>query len=222
MIRVLVVEDEPLVRSGIAALLGGHEDIEVVAEAADGLTAIAQAASVEPDLVLMDLRIPGVDGVEATRLLTAETVETRTDRLLKVLALTTFTDDESVYGVLKAGASGFLVKSSAPAHLVEAIRAVAGGDCWLDSSVAGRVLCALHHVPHPGNWAPGLIDQLSPREQEVLALMAHGLTNAEISGRFTLSEATVKTHVHRILMKTGSRDRSQAVVLAYRSGFVRS
>lgn len=218
--RVVVVDDDPLVRGGVVMLLHGYDDLEVVAEAADGTSALAVVHDADPDVVLLDLRMPGMDGIEVTRRLTQDPPGDRADRLAKVLVLTTFHDEELVFGALRAGASGFLVKSSAPGHLVDAVRSVARGDSWLDAAIAGQVLRALHQVPHPTAWSRTAVDALSPREQQVLAQIAHGLSNAEIAEQFVVSEATVKTHVHRILMKTGCRDRAQAVVLAYRSGLV--
>lgn len=219
-IRVLVADDEALVRGGIVMLLGSQPDLEVVGEAVNGDDAVAQVRSLRPDVVLMDLRMPGVDGVEATRLLTEDPVDQRADSVVKVLILTTFNDDESVYGALGAGAHGFLVKDQAPRHLVEAVRVVASGDSWIDSTVAAKVLRALGDVPRPGHPSAA-VARLTPREREILVLMASGLNNAQITERLVLSEATVRTHVSRILMKTGSRDRTQAVVLAYQSGLVR-
>jgi DNA-binding NarL/FixJ family response regulator len=218
MIKLLIAEDEALVRGGITMLLSSSPDIEVVGEAATGKQVLQMAAQLRPDLVLMDLRMPGLDGVAATRQLTAETHDA--DHLLKVLVLTTFNDDESVYSALRAGASGFLVKDSAPDQLEDAIRAVACGNSWIDPSVAGQVIRAFSSLPRLGSPTAGRITELTAREREVLTLMAQGLTNAEISEQFVLSEATVRTHVSRILMKTGSRDRAQAVVLAYQSRLV--
>ncbi len=221
MTRVLVAEDQPLVRGGIVMLLSGHDDIDVVAEAADGNQALHEASATKPDLVVLDLRMPGLDGVEVTRRLVSDPPQGEgADQLVKVLVLTTFDDDDSVYGALRAGASGFLMKDGAPRHLVEAVRAVAAGDSWLDPSIAGKVIRVLHDTPRAGSWSSELVDRLSPREREILVLIAHGMTNSQITDQLTLSEATVKTHVSRILMKTGCRDRAQAVVLAYRSGFV--
>jgi DNA-binding NarL/FixJ family response regulator len=220
VIRVLVAEDQPLVRGGVVMLLQGHEDLEVVGVAEDGRTAIEAASRLLPDVVLMDIRMPGMDGIEATRALTHEPPTGSGDRIVRVLALSTFGDEESVYGVLRAGASGFVLKDSAPRDLLAAVRALASGDSWLDPLVAPHLLRALQHVPQAVAWSPALVAQLSVREREVLSLIAHGMSNAEIGERFVISEATVKTHVHRILMKTGCRDRAQAVVLAYRSGLV--
>lgn len=219
-IRVLIADDQSLVRGGIRMILAAQPDIQVVAEAVDGDEAVAMARTLAPDVVLMDLRMPGMDGIEATSLLAQDRPLGPSDGLTKVLVLTTFNDDDSVYGALRAGASGFLIKDRAPIHLVEAVRAVAAGDSWIDSAVAGQVLSALATIPHAGRPTAAL-ERLTVREREVLVLMASGLGNADITQRLVVSEATVRTHVSRILMKTGSRDRTQAVVLAYQGGLVR-
>ncbi len=200
-------------------LLSTAEGIDVVGEADDGSAAIAEAERLQPDLVLMDLRMPGMDGIEATRRLTS--ADNGSDHLVKVLILTTFDDDDAVYGALRAGAHGFLLKHAVPEELVRAIQRVADGDAWIDPSVAGKVISALSVPVISGS--PDLsarLERLTRRETEVLVQMARGLSVGEISQLFVLSEATVKTHVARILMKTESRDRAQAVALAYRSGLV--
>lgn len=217
MISVLVADDQPLVRAGVAMLLSAPDDIVVAGEAADGREALELARATRPDVVVMDVRMPGVDGIEATRMLVDDVAAESPDHLLKVLMLTTFDDDETVYGALKAGASGFLLKQAAPQDLIAAVRAVAGGGSWLDQSVTATVLRALSQAPGD-RPATGLVTRLTPREREVLVEMAAGHDNRTISSRLFLSEATVKTHVSRILLKTGSRDRTQAVVLAYQSG----
>jgi DNA-binding NarL/FixJ family response regulator len=218
-ITVLVADDQPLIRAGIVMLINAEPDITVVAEAADGHDAVNLARQWAPDVVLMDVRMPGLDGTAATRLLTRDTTSSA-DHLIKVLILTTFNDDDVVYGALRAGASGFLLKHAGPADLATAIRRVAEGDAWIDPAVAGQVIKALATAPRFAESTSRLTDQLTPREAEVLTLMAHGLSNTEITERLQLSLATVKTHVARIIMKTGSRDRTQAVVLAYRSGCI--
>ena len=225
-VSVVVADDQPLVRSGLVLLLQADAGVRVVAEAADGQQAVDRARQHRPDLVVMDLRMPGTDGVTATRLLTADASNPQhgghpsdPDHLTKVLVVTTFDDDESVYGALRAGASGFLLKQAAPRDLLSAVRAIAAGEAWIDPGVAGSVIAALAGLPGPSP-APALLERLTPRETEVLALVAHGLSNADIRDRLVLSEATVKTHVSRILLKTGSRDRAQAVSLAYESGLV--
>lgn len=198
-------------------LLTTQPGMDVVGEAGDGHDAVVIASRLQPDVVLMDVRMPGLDGIEATRLLTAERLDSA-DRLVKVIVLTTFSDDEVVYGALRAGASGFLLKHAAPQDLTAAVLAVARGDAWIDSAVASRVIAALAST-RPGT-AHGVVGRLTPREREILVLMAEGRDNRDISSHLVLSEATVKTHVSRILMKTGSSGRTQAVVLAYQTGLV--
>lgn len=219
-IAVVIADDQPLVRAGISMLLAAESDIRVVGEASDGREAVTLAKAQQPDVVVMDVRMPGMDGVTATRVLTADDVSRSPDRLTKILVLTTFDDDESVYGALRAGASGFLLKHAAPTDLISAVRKVAAGEAWIDPAVARKVIAALAGISEFGQGSSELIERLTPREREVLVLMAHGLSNAEIRDRLVLSEATVKTHVARVVMKTGSRDRTQAVVLAYQSGLV--
>lgn len=217
-VRLIVADDQPLVRAGITMLLRAEPDFEVIAEASDGQEAVELAQAHHPDLVLMDARMPNLDGITATRLITAS--NTDPDHLTKVLVLTTFNDDEVVYGALRAGASGFLLKHAAPKDLTTAVRTVAAGEAWIDPAVAGKVITALASLPAPGQGTSQQLERLTPREREVLALLAHGLSSTEIKDRLVLSEATVKTHIARILLKTGSRDRAQAVVLAYQSGLV--
>jgi DNA-binding NarL/FixJ family response regulator len=217
-IRVLIADDQALIRAGICMLLAADPDIEVVAQAEDGATAVAMALELRPDIVIMDLRMPGMDGVEATRQVIASAADP--DRLVKVLVLTTFDDDQVVYEALRAGAHGFLIKHVAPQKLIEALRSIAAGESWIDSSVAGKVIKALQSIPQAGLSTSAAIARLTQREREVLELMAQGLSNSDISRKFVLSEATVRTHVTRIIMKTGSRDRTQAVVMAYQSGLV--
>lgn len=217
-IRIVVADDQPLVRAGIAMLLRAEPDLEVLAEASDGQEAVDLARTHRPDLVLMDARMPVLDGIAATRTITAGSTDP--DHLTKVLVLTTFHDDDVVYGALRAGANGFLLKHAAPKDLITAVRTVAAGDAWIDPAVAGKVIAALAALPVPGHGVSQLLERLTPREREVLALLAHGLSSTEIKDRLVLSEATVKTHIARILIKTGSRDRTQAVVLAYQGGLV--
>ena len=221
-ISVVVADDQPLVRAGIVILLEAEPGIDVVGEASDGRQAIDLAQTLKPDIVVMDVRMPGTDGVAATRLLCRDPAGEDIDHLTKVLIVTTFSDDEAVYGSLQAGASGFLLKHAAPNDLIAAIRKVAAGEAWIDPAVAGRIIATLAQSPAPGGPSPHLqlVERLTPREREVLKLMAHGLSNTEIKDRLVISDATVKTHVARIVMKTGSRDRTQAVVLAYQSGLV--
>jgi DNA-binding NarL/FixJ family response regulator len=211
-IRVLVADDQPLVRAGLVMLLNAEPDIEVVAEAGDGAAAVALARTHSPDIVVMDVRMPVVDGVTATRALTSDGVIPDPDRLIRVLMLTTFNDDDVVYAALRAGASGFLLKHAAPQDLVNAIHAVVAGEAWLAPAVALHVINALAKA-RPQYVA-------SDTALGHLTLMAQGLSNGEIKERLVVSEATVKTHVARVLMKTGSRDRTQAVVIAYQCGLV--
>ena len=215
-IRVLLCDDQALVRSGFRMILETREDLEVVGEAEDGVQALELAWRQLPDVVLMDVRMPRLDGVEATRRLVAAGSEAR------VLILTTFDLDEYVFEALRAGASGFLLKDVQPAQLVDAIRVVAHGEALLAPTVTRRLLDrfarSLPGAPEPP--APELAE-LTDREREVLALLAEGLSNAELAERLFLSETTVKTHVSSILRKLGLRDRVQAVVLAYQAGLVR-
>jgi DNA-binding NarL/FixJ family response regulator len=216
--RVVIADDEPLIRGGVRMLLSGHEDIEVVGEASSGVEAVRQVRDTGADLVVMDLRMPGeLDGVAATRMLTADRAD---GSVTSVLALTMFNDDASVYDALRAGASGFLLKHSAPAHLLDAVRAVGSGSNWVDPAVLGQVINALRTSPRAGTSTSELVARLTPREREVLILIAQGASNDLIRQRLVVSEATVRTHVSRILMKTGCRDRAQAVVVAYQSRLV--
>lgn len=217
MITVVLADDQPLVLAGLRMLLEAEADIEVVGEASNGADALACVAEHAPQVVLMDLRMPGMDGAEATRRIVAERGASETPT--RVLVLTTFNDDDALYGALRAGASGFMLKHASATEVADAVRRVAQGDVWLDPAVAGRVLENLR-PPTPAAEIEA-IALLTPREREVLTLVAQGMSNDEIKRTLWLSEATVKTHVARILMKTGSRDRAAAVALAYRSGFVR-
>ncbi len=224
-ISVVVADDQDLVRAGIVMLLAAEPDIAVVGEAADGQHAVDLARRLKPDVVLMDLQMPGLNGVDATRELTrdAATLGTGGDHLVKVLILTTFSDDASLYAALRAGASGFLLKHAVPQDLMAAVHRVAGGDAWIDPAVAGRVIQAVTAGPRrEARDGAGSIAALTPREKEVLVLMAEGLSNQEIAAHLVVSEATVKTHAARVIMKTGSRDRAQAVALAYRSGLAQA
>jgi DNA-binding NarL/FixJ family response regulator len=213
-IRVLIADDQAMVRGGFSMILGAEADIEVVGEAEDGRGAVAEAARLRPDVVVMDIQMPGLDGVAATRAILA-----RVDPPPRVLVVTTFDVDEYVTEALRAGASGFLLKNAPPEELVRAIRVVAEGDALLSPSVTRRLLerLARHPAPLP---RPAALDELTDRENEILLLVARGLSNAEIAERLVVSIGTVKTHVARILMKLGLRDRVQAVVLAYESGLV--
>jgi DNA-binding NarL/FixJ family response regulator len=218
LVRVVVADDQALIRGGIVMVLGASQQIQVVGQATNGAEAVAVAGELRPDVVIMDLKMPGMDGIEATKVLVENT--TGGDDVMKVLVLTTFNDDESVFGALRAGASGFLVKDEAPIHLIDAVLAIAAGNSWIDPSVTGQVIKAISASPRVGVGAGGRLAALTPREREVLVLMAHGMSNGDITRELFLSEATVRTHVSRILMKTGSRDRTEAVVLAYQSRLV--
>jgi DNA-binding NarL/FixJ family response regulator len=216
-IRVVLVDDQPLLRQGFRMILEAEPDIEVLAEAADGATAADLAVAYRPDVVLMDIRMPGVDGIEGTRRIVAAVPEVR------VLVLTTFDLDAYVFGAIRAGASGFLLKDVRPAELVHAVRAVAAGDAVVSPQVTRRLLDEVAPLlPDPDRAAGGVqLDRLTGREREVLVAVSEGLSNQEIAGRLYLSEATVKSHVSRVLSKLGLRDRVQAVIFAYESGLVR-
>jgi DNA-binding NarL/FixJ family response regulator len=215
-IRVLLAEDQPIVRAGFRALLDAEPDLDVAGEAADGREAVAFARELRPDLVLMDIRMPELDGLEATRQITSD----RTLNDTRVLVLTTFELDEYVFGALRAGASGFLLKGGEPAELLSAIRLVAAGESLLAPSVTRRLIEAYISQPEHRTVAPDGLDELSPRELEVLGLVARGSNNREIAEALYLSPLTVKTHVSRILMKLRARDRVQLVVIAYQAGLV--
>ena len=213
MIRVLLADDQELVRSGFRLILELADGIEVVGEAGDGRDAVRLAKELEPDVVLMDVRMPELDGIEATRRLRQAGVDAR------VLVLTTFDLDDYVYAAMRAGASGFLLKDAPREQLVTAVRTVARGEALLAPAVTRRLIERFVERPAPLEAAPALAE-LSARELEVLRLVARGLSNAEIAGELVIGEATVKTHAARVLRKLGLRDRVQAVVLAYESGIV--
>ena len=216
MISVLLVDDQALVRSGFRLILEAQEDMEVVGEADNGRAAIEAAARLHPDVVLMDVRMPEVDGIAATRTIVGERPEAR------VLVLTTFDEDRIVYDAMKAGASGFLLKSAPPAQFVDAVRTVASGDALLAPSVTRRLVEDFVKRPPPGDRGDDAsLADLTEREREVLELIGRGLSNTEIAAKLFVSGATVKTHVNRILSKLRLRDRVQAVVLAYATGLVR-
>jgi len=218
-IRVLLVDDDALVRAGLRMILSSSKELEVVGEAADGANAVAAVRAHRPDVVLMDIRMPGVDGLEATRRISAD------DDLagVKVIILTTFESDEYVYQAIRAGASGFLVKDTEPADLIQAVRVVARGDALLSPSVTRRLITDLASRPErppPSGSLGRALAGLTDREREVLVLVAEGLSNDEIAARLFLSPLTSKTHVSRIMTKLGARDRAQLVVIAYESGLV--
>ncbi len=218
-IRVLIADDQPVVRDGLAMLLGLLDDVEIVATAADGIEAVERARSQRPDIVLMDLRMPRLEGAEATRQILAAVPDTR------VLVLTTYADDDYLFPALQAGARGYLTKDATAEEIEHAIRALIAGDTHLDPAVQERLVTAVldqapqtpADEPVPAS-RPSLPDELTPREAEVLKLIAAGLSNSEIADKLVLSNATVKTHINRIFYKTGARDRAQAVRYAYQHG----
>jgi DNA-binding NarL/FixJ family response regulator len=215
VIRVLVADDQAAVRAGFAALVSGEEDMEVAGEAGTGREAIDIARRVFPHVVLMDIRMPVLDGLEATRVICADPTLAGT----RVLVLTTFDLDEYVYGALRAGASGFLLKDAGPSELLQAIRVVAAGEALLAPSVTTRLIAEFASRPDP-RQPPAEIAELTPREREIFRLVAHGLTNADIALHLVISPLTAKTHVARILRKLDCRDRAQLVALAYETGLV--
>ncbi|MFE9602688.1 response regulator [Streptomyces hokutonensis] len=215
-IRVLIADDQQMVRQGFTVLLNAQPGIEVVGQAVDGLDAVVKVAELAPDVVLMDIRMPELGGIEATRRITEATPH------IKVLVLTTFDLDEYVYEALRAGASGFLLKDASAEQLAEAVRVVAAGDALLAPGVTRRLIAEFSRLNGtPRTPLKSRVGDLTERETEVLALIAQGLSNAEIAEHLVVAEQTVKTHVGRILMKLGLRDRTQAAVFAYESGLVR-
>jgi DNA-binding NarL/FixJ family response regulator len=214
-IRLLIVDDQELVRTGFRLFLETHDDLDVVGEASDGAQAIERARQLRPDVILMDIRMPRMDGVEATARLTGAGLEPPP----RVLVLTTFDLDQYVFGALRAGAAGFLLKDAPRERLVEAIRVVHGGEALLSPSITRRLIEDFAARTDPLQ-PPALLEQLTPREREVLVLVARGLSNTEIAERLVITEATVKSHVGSVLMKLGLRDRVQAVVFAYEHGIV--
>lgn len=216
-IRVVVADDQALVRAGFVALLDAQDDIDVVAEADTGAQALAAAREHRPDVVLMDIRMPELDGLAATRAIAGDPALSG----VRVVVLTTFELDEYVFEAMRAGASGFLVKHTEPAELVRAVRVVADGDALLSPSVTRRLVREFASRARPPASGAASLSELTSREREVMALVAEGLTNAEIGDRLFLSPATARTHVSRILTKLNARDRTQLVVLAYESGLVR-
>ena len=217
-IRIVIAEDQAIVRAGFGALLEAQPDMTVVGEAASGREAVARTREACPDIVLMDVRMPELDGLEATRQITADRALART----RVLVLTTFEIDEYVFGALRAGASGFLLKGGEPSDLLAAVRIVAGGESLLAPSVTRRLISAYIARPEPVAAPSAQLDDLTPREREVLALVAQGMSNHEIAAALHLSPLTAKTHVSRILGKLGARDRVQLVIAAYQAGVVQA
>ena len=220
MIRVVLIDDEPIVRSGIAMLLSGEPDIDVIADLDSGQAAVELVRRERPDVVVTDVRMPVMDGVEMTSRIVAATGDSAAQSV-KVLVLTTFHVDEAVYAALRAGASGFILKDAAPTELVAAVRALAVGEAWLDPAVARQLIDEFAARPVTGLPGPVELQSLTNREREVLVLIAHGLSNAEISDHLVVGEGTTKTHVSRIFAKLGFRDRAQAVATAYKLGLIR-
>ncbi len=216
MIRVVLADDQQLVRAGFRVLLDSEEGIEVVGEAGDGESALALVRAERPDVVLMDIRMPGLDGLGATKAITADADLAD----VRVLILTTFELDEYVFEALRAGAAGFLVKHTEPAELVRAVRVVAGGEALLSPSVTRRLIAEFTARPSRGETNPTALAELTDREREVVVLVAQGLSNEEIAADWVVSPATVRTHVSRAMMKLRARDRAQLVVMAYQSGLV--
>ncbi len=214
MIRVLLADDQALVRAGFRALLDAQPDITVVGEAGDGAEAVELAASLAPDIVLMDIRKPRLDGLEATRRIASSST-------VRIIVLTTFELDEYVFTALRDGAAGFLVKDTEPADLIRAVRVVAAGEALLSPGVTRRLISEYASRSRTGPVPSGQLDALTEREREVVTLVALGLSNEEIASRLVVSPLTAKTHVSRAMVKLGARDRAQLVVLAYESGLVR-
>lgn len=215
MIAVLLADDQALVRAGFRMILEAQEGIEIAGEADNGRDALVQTRALRPDVVLMDIRMPGLDGIAATREILAEGLPSR------VLVLTTFDEDKIVYDAMKAGASGFLLKTAPPAKLADAVRTVAAGEALLGPTITRRLIEEYVRRPPPGETVPGRLDELTEREREVLQLIARGMSNTEIAAALFVTDATVKTHINHLLQKLHLRDRVQAVVLAYETGLVR-
>jgi DNA-binding NarL/FixJ family response regulator len=214
-VRVLLVDDDDLMRAGLTAMLSSDETIDVVGEAPDGRAAVERAIELRPDVVLMDVRMPGLDGIAATRELLSVSPD------VKVVVLTTFEQDDYIFGALSAGASGFLLKRTRPEELIAAIHTVAAGDSLLSPSVTRTVIQRLAGQPAPDAGAEARLDELTARERDVLELIARGLSNGEIAATLVIEESTVKTHVRHILRKLRLRDRVQAVIFGYESGLIR-
>jgi DNA-binding NarL/FixJ family response regulator len=215
MTRVLIVDDDHLMRAGLVELLANDPSIEVAGEASTGREAVDRARQLAPEVVLMDVRMPDLDGIAATRELS------RSAPAARVLILTTFEQDDYIFGALRAGASGFLLKRTRPEELIAAVHTVAAGDSLLSPSVTRRVIDRMAQQPTPDLTDRARLDELTPREREVLALIARGLSNREIAGALVVEESTIRTHVKRVLMKLGLRDRVQAVIFAYETGLNR-
>jgi DNA-binding NarL/FixJ family response regulator len=214
-VRVLLVDDDDLMRAGLKAVFSSDETIDVVGEAGDGRAAVSRTRELRPELVLMDVRMPDLDGITATREVLAVSPD------VKVVILTTFEQDDYIFGALRAGASAFLLKRTSPEELIAAIHTVAAGDSLLSPSVTRKVIDRMAQQPAPDASSAERLEDLTPREREVLELVARGLSNGEIADAFVIEESTVKTHVKRLLRKLGLRDRVQAVIFAYESGLTR-
>lgn len=215
-IGVVVADDQAIVRAGFRLLIDSEPDLTVLGEAADGAEAVALARKTSPDVILMDIRMPLMDGIAATRQVAAD------GKLPRVLILTTFDLDEYVFAALRAGASGFMLKDRPPEELLAAIRVIASGEALIAPNVTRRLIAHFVHQPDPVQAVPAALAELTAREREVLALIAAGLSNTEIAAKLVMSVPTAKTHVSRILAKLGARDRAQLVVMAYQSGLVRA
>ncbi len=215
-VRVLIVDDDDLMRAGLRGVLSSDEGIEVVGEAADGRDAVYRTRLLQPDVVLMDVRMPDVDGISATHQVLADFPD------VKVVILTTFEEDDYIFGALSAGASGFLLKRTRPEELIAGIHTIAAGDSLLSPSVTSRVIGRMAGQPAPDPSREAHLEELTPRELEVLVLVARGRSNGEIGADLVIEASTVKTHVNRILTKLGARDRVQAVIFAYESGLISS
>jgi DNA-binding NarL/FixJ family response regulator len=220
VVRVVIVDNEPLTRAGIVILANAEEDITVVAEAADGQDALTQIRAHRPDVVLMDVRMPRTDGVAATRAVIDEALTTQSGQPIRIIILTVFHLDEYVHAALRAGASGYLLKDAAPTDIAAAIRAVAAGQAWLGPAVTRRLIDEFATRPDQHTPTPTQMTQLTPREREVLTLLAHGLSNADVAGQLSISQATVKTHLARVMMKLEVQEKAQAVAAAYQTGLV--
>jgi DNA-binding NarL/FixJ family response regulator len=220
VIRVVVVDDQPLVRAGITMLVNAEDDIAVVAEAADGQDALAKARAQRPDVILMDVRMPGIDGVAATRSVINDGLTAQNGQPVRVIILTTYHLDEAVTAALRAGAVGFLLKAAAATEIIAAIRAVVAGEAWLDPRVTLPIIAGIARQPEQHTPTPAEMAQLTSREREILAILAQGLSNAEVAEHLVIAETTVKTHLARVMKKLGLREKAQAVAAAYQTGLV--
>ncbi|MGH8934254.1 MAG: response regulator [Egibacteraceae bacterium] len=222
MIQVVIVDDQPMARAGIRMLLKNEEDIEVVAEAVDGQDALTQARAQRPDVILMDVRMPGTDGVAATRTVVEEGLTAQSGQPIRIIILTTYDIDQAVYDALHAGASGFLLKHVVPAEIAAAIRAVVAGGAWLDPTVARRLIDKFTAPPERHTSTRARMAGLTAREEEVLILLAQGRSNAEVGKQLDITEATVRTHLAKVMGKLNVREKAQAVIAAYQAGIVPS